>query len=164
MVYSLAEVRAILAHTDERNLAFVVLGLFAGIRPFELYRLPCADVNLDQRRAMIRRDVSKTKKPRKVELEPNVVAMLLPLTALPIAPEANARKITEAPRKAAGLTGKGNDVSRHTYASMHLTQFNDLERLQANMGHETPKMTLTNSYDWISAEDAVEFWGVTHRI
>jgi len=63
VVYSLAEVRAILAHTDERNLAFVVLGLFAGIRPFELYRLPWADVNLDQGRAMIRRDVSKTKKP-----------------------------------------------------------------------------------------------------
>jgi integrase len=164
VVYSLAEVRAILAHTDERNLAFVVLGLFAGIRPFELYRLPWADVNLDQGRAMIRRDVSKTKKPRKVELEPNVVAMLRPLTALPFAPEANARKITEAPRKAAGLTGKGNDVSRHTNASMHLAQFNDLERLQANMGQETPKMTLTNSYDWISAEDAVEFWGVTYRI
>jgi len=159
-VYTLAEVRLLLAHTTPENRAHWILALFAGIRPVEIQRLTWASVNLEEERVMIRRNESKTGKPRMVELAPNVVAMLRPLQDVDLSPKVNHRKLVEATRISAGLVGKGTDIPRHTFASMFLAQWGDLRRLQASMGHETPQVTLTNYYDLIPKEDAEAFWQI----
>lgn len=122
-------------------LAAVALLTFAGIRPREVRRLTWHDIDLDENSITISSTNSKTGGTRQVEICPNLKRILskqkqsLKSSGEKICPLNWTQKWKNI-RDYSGFKGEWvQDVLRHTYASYHAKFYQDLPRLQLNMGH-----------------------------
>lgn len=122
--------------------AAVALQVWAGIRPQELQRLTWQDIDLDENIITIRPTTSKTGGSRHIEIPKPLKACLSKLVdngqltvdnenILPTSWQSKWKSL----RQDAGFATWTQDVLRHTYASYHAKHFQDLPRLQLNMGH-----------------------------
>ncbi len=143
----------------------VGLMLWAGIRPTELTRLHWSDVQFADRVVTIAARHSKTGGARQVTLHPRLIRWLRETAPyrLPgafIIPRAWIRRWRDL-RLAAGFPNWHADTLRHTFASYHLKRFNDLGKLQLEMGHADSSLLRTRYLDMkgITMEHACEFWG-----
>lgn len=160
IIYTIEQAQRLLDACSDDVLPYYALALFAGIRPVELSKLLWSDINLDKRRIIVRANVSKTRKNRRVDIPDNLASILEGLRGSgEVAPTKNLRKLCEAPRKQAGLIGMGNDISRHSFASYHLAAHDDMSLLKRNMGHETQDITLNHYVDVLTdPDDAMRYW------
>ena len=144
--------------------AAVGLMLWCGIRPFEVTRLHWKDVDLDEKVVALLPRHSKTGGGRLVSLQPVVVRWLRKFGAGmspedKIAPPCWTQRWKQL-RKEAGLMPWRSDTLRHTFASYHLRYFNNLARLQVEMGHSDSRL-LFNRYlnvAGIKSQAAADFW------
>ena len=123
-------------------LAPVSLLIFAGIRPREVRRLKWNDINLSESYIKVRSQCSKTGGVRHVEVCNKLKHLLSKSTAESekICPS-NWNRRWQNIRNTSGFKGKWQqDVLRHTYASYHAKHFQDLPRLQLNMGHQNQSL------------------------
>ena len=175
---SLAECEAVLsrarAQALERGgvawklLAFVVIGLFGGLRRAELERLRREDVDLEERTVIVRAANAKTRQRRVVELSENAVAWLrgMPDTlkreqrASERVCPANLKRLWPVFWRRCGLAVWPNNALRHTYASMHLAMWNDEAKLQTLMGHESAAMLHRHYKALKTRREAERFWGM----
>ncbi len=143
--------------------------LWAGIRPTEVTRLRWQDVRIEDHVILIAPHHSKTGGARQVPLYP-VLAKWLQETApfrLPgarIVPCSWVRRWHEL-REAAGFAAWHPDTLRHTFASYHLKHFNDLAKLQLDMGHADIRLLRTRYLGMagVTGAGAREFWGAGTR-
>lgn len=160
-VYDVQQVQRLIAECDHRSRLYWSLAVFAGVRPLELTRLDPKDVSINHRRIVIKSSVSKTKTPRVIDMSDNLASLLEPLLGkVPIHLHANASKILEKPKRAAGLIGFGSHTDSHSYASYHLAAHNNMGLLMKNMGHFTNIITLKHYYNLVMIEDAEDFWNI----
>ena len=149
-------------------LAFVVLGLFGGLRRAELERLRREDVNLEERTVIVRAANAKTRQRRVVELSENAVAWLKEFQVSGfklLRPEervcpANLKRLWPVFWRSCGLTAWPNNALRHTFASMHLAMWNDEARLQTQMGHESGAMLHRHYKALKTRKEAERFWAL----
>ena len=123
-------------------LAPVSLLIFAGIRPREVRRLKWNDINLSESYIKVRSQCSKTGGVRHVEVCNKLKHLLSKSTpeSEKICPSNWSRRWQNI-RNTSGFKGKWQqDVLRHTYASYHAKHFQDLSRLQLNMGHQNQSL------------------------
>ena len=123
-------------------LAPVSLLIFAGIRPREVRRLKWKDINLSESYIKVRSQCSKTGGVRHVEVCKKLKYLLTSSeqTSDKICPSNWSRRWQNI-RNTSGFQGKWQqDVLRHTYASYHAKYFQDLPRLQLNMGHQNQSL------------------------
>lgn len=148
-------------------LAFVVIGLFGGLRRAELERLQQGDVNLDERTVIVRAAHAKTRQRRVVELSENAVAWMEGMRdggwgmmdGERVCP-ANLKRMWPAFWKACGLKEWKNNALRHTFASMHLAMWSDEAKLQTLMGHESGPMLHRHYKALKTRKEAERFWAL----
>lgn len=140
-------------------LAFVVLGLFCGLRPErELGEMTWEDVREDVVIVQGRRAKSRAR--RVVDLPKNARAwlQLCPSKEGEILP-ANFRRKWSLLRKEAGLLEDWpHDGLRHTFATMWLAHFGDEKRLQLLMGHESADLIYKHYRGMTTPAEAARFW------
>ena len=141
--------------------AYLILGLFAGIRPEEIMRLDWSDINLETRTAKVD---GKTRRRRIVPLEPRAVALLAdcPLRSGQVSPSASTvRRFKELGRAALGLSRWPQDLLRHTFASYALALHGDAGKVSTAMGNSSAVM-LRHYHEPVTKSDCDFFWAVGH--
>jgi integrase len=140
-------------------LAYMALGLFAGIRPEELKKLNWSKIDMRRGRVMIDHDVAKVRQWRIVQLEATAKAWLKLCEPKhgPIAP-----KVTTLRRMRRALRDKlqmewPQDVLRHTAASYLLAKHKDAGKVALMLGN-SPRVLLTNYRNLVT--DWRKFWAV----
>jgi integrase len=154
-----------------KMLAFVVIGLFGGLRRAELERLVREDLNLEEGTVIVRAANAKTRQRRVVELSENARLWLRrpdgdgdgdtlkreQRTSERVCP-ANLKKLWPVFWRACGLKEWRNNALRHTFASMHLAMHGDEARLQTMMGHESGPMLHRHYKALVTKREAEVFW------
>jgi integrase len=138
---------------------YLILGLYAGIRPDEIVRLTWADINLETK--TVRVD-GKTRRRRIVPLEPKTVALLAqcPLRTGPVAPHnTTIRRFKRKAKAPLGLPAWLKDVLRHSAASYLLALHGDAGRVATMLGNSAA-ILLTHYHEPVSKADCKRFWTV----
>jgi len=136
---------------------YLILAMFAGIRPEEITRMDWAAVNLETKTAKVD---GKTRRRRIVPLEPKAVALLAgcPLQRGPVAPSnSTLRRFKNKARAALGLKRFPQDLLRHTFASYALALHKDAGKVSTSMGNSSAVM-LSHYHEPVSALDCAAFW------
>ena len=156
------EVSRLLATASEFGLlGYALLNLFGAMRPDEVKKLDWHHVHLDAGQIEITRSVSKIHQAREIPINPTLAAWL-PLchqkTGL-IVDSTNFDERFRAWRRAAQVNHWGNDIMRHTFASMHLAAYKSATETARQMGHIDTVRTLYNHYIAFVIENyAKQFW------
>ena len=135
---------------------FLILGMYAGIRPDELHRMNWSDINLDA--ATVKVD-GKTRQRRIVTLEAIAINLLAqhPLKSGPLAPSRSTVKRWKKKARA-HLGGKWTaDILRHTAASYLLAKHQDIGKVSFSLGN-SPKILLRHYHDPVSPAECKKFW------
>lgn len=153
-------------------LAFVVIGMFGGLRRAELERLTMEDVNLEERTVIVRAANAKTRQRRVVELSANAVAWLQGMklksrgtlkreqrVSERVCP-ANLKRLWPVFWRSCGFSEWKSNALRHTFASMHLAMWGDEAKLQTLMGHESGPMLHRHYKALKTKKEAEVFWSL----
>jgi integrase len=138
---------------------YLVLSLYAGIRPDELLRLTWSNVDLAA--GLVRVD-GKTRRQRIVPLEPIALALLRahPLRSGPVSPSYfTIRRWKRGARAILGVSAWPKDILRHTAASFLLARYQDTAKVSFWLGN-SPAILMRHYYAPVSAEDCSAFWNV----
>jgi integrase len=152
-----AQSRELLAASPVIMRPYVVLGMFAGIRPEEIERMEWAQIDLDAATARVE---GKTRRRRLVPLHARAVAELRkhPLRAGPVAPTpAVIARWRRKARRMLGLPRWPQDLLRHTAASYLLALHGDAGKVATMLGNSSGVL-LTHYHDPVRAEDCGLFW------
>lgn len=149
-----------MAHRGGVLVPYVVLALFAAIRPTELARLSWTDIDLEADTVTIGAKIAKMRGRRIVALSDNCAAWLLPhaLTRPALVP-ANWRKDFDAIKRAADIVWTP-DLLRHTGISMHLAAHQH-EGQTANWAGNSPDIIQRHYKGLVRPADAKDFWTIT---
>ena len=142
---------------------YVILGMFAGIRPDELLRLQWADVDLTTRTVTV--NDAKTRRRRIVPLEPRAVALLAgcPLQHGPVAPSnSTVRRFKRTARAGLGLAAWPSDLLRHTAASYLLALHGDAGKVATMLGNSS-SVLLAHYHEPVKNGDCAEFWALAGK-
>ena len=153
-----AEARAVLAACPPAVLPFVVLAMFAGIRPDEILGLTWADVRWDLGAVMVNR--TKTRRRRIVPLEANALEWLKTCDqSEKLCPSAATVKRARKALRAALNGDWPQDVLRHTAASYLLNLHGDAGKVALRLGNSAG-ILMRHYYNMVSEEATKEFWAV----
>lgn len=143
-------------HTDCKP--YLVLAMFAGIRPEEILRLDWKQICLETK--TVRVDLAKTRRRRIVPLHERAVIELAtcPNRTGPVAPSnVTVRRFKRAAREAIGFAEWPKDVLRHTAASYLLALHGDVARVAMMLGN-SPQILMTHYHEPVNSADCAEFW------
>lgn len=158
LVLSPEQAALLVSITPKVMLPYVVLGLYAGLRPAELERLQWSDVDLIT--FTVKVNFAKTRRRRIVPLHAKAVALLqaFPLRSGPVAPShSTVRRFQRRARMALGLKAWPADLLRHTAASYLLALHGDAGKVATMLGNSSGVL-LTHYHDPVRAEDCGLFW------
>jgi integrase len=153
-------------------LAGIAIGLFAGVRVFEVMRLTWEDVALKEKMLDLPAEITKRKRKRSIPIEPALLAWLRKAIKLrsektgPILPFSSYNDFRNRIRvlaKDAGVKWHQNAM-RHSYASYWLEQNNDLNKLALYLGHVGGLDVLQRFYHRsVRTKEAKAFWALRPR-
>ena len=177
------ECAALLRHARTAELPVFAIGLFAGIRPAELLRMTWADIHFaeggggeidapnedaEEGDVDVKGRNAKTAARRLVVIRPALAEWLAPYRAAtgPIYPPGKNAWYVEhrRDRAAAGLTRWPADALRHTFCSMDLAYFRDLNGLVLRMGHTDPALVFSRYRRVVKRAAAARFWSLTPAV
>jgi integrase len=171
-VFSVEIVRRLLEHALENDLEFLpyrIFTFFCGIRPEgELERLDWSDVRLAEKLAVLRSEITKTKRKRFVDLSDNAIEWLLEyqarggqMTGL-VAPWSRAVRHRKNLRsyKAAGIKKWIQQGARHSYCSYWLALHHDVNKLVLQSGHTDVDMMWRRYHAGVTEAEARKFWSL----
>lgn len=145
-------------------LPYMVLGLFAGIRPEELQRLDWSNVDVEHNRATIDAAASKIRRRRIVDLHPTVAAWLRHLAKQtgPIGPAPTMLRRQRRKIRDAAPIPWTQDVLRHTAASYLLAHHKDTQRVCLMMDH-SPATLFRHYRNLVTDADCKRFWALVPK-
>jgi integrase len=177
-ILTVSEAERLLRAADPEILPFIAIGLFAGLRDAELWRLSWNNVDLKEKLIHVPADKAKTAQRRIIPMRPNLHKWLTPdaskcVKAEPLCPSQSykGRQLWEKSRKDAGF-GKGtneegvalkvwpHNALRHSFASYHLAHFKDAARLALEMGHTHNNLIFKNYRELVTPKDAKPYWNI----
>lgn len=134
-------------------LPWVVLGMFAGIRPQEILDLTWDSIEGDK----VRMTRTKTGRRRMAHLEPCAVAWINVCDrSIPLC-----RSWSTVRRRRKELFGRWtSDVLRHTAASYLLALHQDVGKVALWLGN-SQRILLRHYHELVTAADCAAFWGLT---
>lgn len=144
---------------------WLLLALFAGIRPEELDRIQWEAVDFAACVVTVDAEASKVRARRLVHLRPGLSARLAAARAagavLPLV-MVTRRRLMRKLRDAMGWEEWPQDVLRHTAASYWLAVEPDVPRLALELGN-SPAMIFRHYRELVRREDAERFWAILTR-
>jgi integrase len=163
-----AMLSAAVAHEPEL-LPFVAIGLFAGVRVFELMRLEWSHVDLAESSIDLPAAITKRRRRRSIPIEAALKAWLElhidhhGIQSGPVVPWRTYNTLRKHMRnlfKNAEVKWHQN-ASRHSYASYWLAEHNDINRLALHLGHiGGTEVLFTNYHRAVKRADATKYWGL----
>ena len=138
--------------------SYVVLAMYAGIRPDEILKLDRSQIDLETR--TVRVNEAKTRRRRIVPLEPRAVTLLaqcLPQAGLISPSNVTVRRFKRDVREALGFATWPKDVLRHTAASYLLAKHQDVAKVAMMLGN-SPNVLMSHYHEPVSKCDAAGFW------
>jgi len=150
---------ALLALVPTLSRPYLILTLFAGIRPEEVMRLDWSAINLETKTVRVE---GKTRQRRIVPLEPNAAALLAgcPLRRGSVTPSlATLRRFKRRARAALGLAKFPQDLFRHTAASYLLALHGDAGKVATMLGNSS-SVLLRHYHEPVSQADCALFWAL----
>jgi integrase len=143
-------------------LAWVALGLLAGLRPEECDQIKWEDVNLGRGHVSVDAAASKVRRRRIVTLEPAAVEWLTAASAvsarLPL-PRPSRRNYQRRLREAMRWEEWPHDILRHSAASYLLALHQDAGKVARQLGN-SPGILLRSYQELVDRDEAVAFWGI----
>jgi integrase len=184
--WSAGEVEAVLKAAEEKapeHAAGFAILFFAGLRPTELIGqyglegargkkadavmggLKWADVNLFEGFIRVRGETSKMGQSRLVNISPNLAAWLAKYggekEGRVVDNPTGFRRAREKVLEKVERDGWGNDIARHTFATMHFAEHQNRDLLAAQMGHRRGSGMLETHYKGLAtAAEARRFWAI----
>ncbi|TAN36508.1 MAG: hypothetical protein EPN23_08455 [Verrucomicrobia bacterium] len=164
-IFTVTEAERLLWATETvyaRLVPATAIGFFAGLRTAEIERLDWSAVDFDARLITVGPKIAKKRRQRHVTMSGNLMAWLLPYRkpSGPICPP-NAVVVRWRPRimKQAGLTHWPHNGMRHSFASYHLAQFQDISKTAFELGHGEKLDVLFNHYrNLVKPAEAAAYW------
>jgi len=141
-------------HLNTGMVAYMAVGLFAGVRPMEIERLHSSDIK--PAHIEIKANKAKTRRRRLVTISDNLQEWLS--LGSEFAPK-NKRKRISRILEAAGLS-LSPDIMRHSFASYHLAEHKSDEKIAIEMGHRDTKMLFEHYRELVTKEDAKRYWKI----
>jgi len=145
-------------------LPYIVLGLFAGIRPAEILRLTWEQVDLESKLVIIRGGAAKLRQRRTVELHDTAIKWLTLCKGQPIIA---LRRLLDAAKRAAGYAARveeGGDMPtwppdalRHTAISYHYALYQN-EGKTASWAGNSPEVIHRHYKGLVKPSDVASFW------
>jgi integrase len=136
---------------------YLVLAMFAGIRPDEVIRLDWKDINLETKTVQVD---GKTRRRRIVPLEPIAASLLSlhPVKTGPVAPsKSTVKRWQRTARHVIGYEKFPHDVLRHTAASYLIALYDDAGKVAMRLGNSVG-ILLTHYHNPVSKADCERFW------
>ena len=156
--------------TKPELILYNAIGLFAGVRPYELERLTWDEIDISRNEIRVTAAQSKTGKLRRIPIEPNLKAWIDRALALGVKPKgriAAVKNLRDRLRELKAAAGHGHwvqDVMRHSYASCWLAQFGDINRLTLALGHTSTNMLWRHYHASTSQADAALYWAIVPSV
>jgi integrase len=143
-------------------LAYIAIGLFAGLRRAELERLDWSEIDFDSELIEVTAQKSKTARRRHVTMQSNLREWLMPLRKHRgnVTPRENFRQLFDTARLAAGIDEWPDNGLRHSFASYHLAHFKDAKALALEMGHTNEDLIFTNYRQLVKPKEAERYWNI----
>lgn len=149
-------------------LLYVVIGLFAGLRPFECDRLEWSMIDLDRGFMHLPAHITKPRRVRPVHLHPTAVAWIRYCRSLgrdtlgaEFAPRKQAAMIPL--REHLGFSEWPVDILRHSFGSYHVELTRDVGATALEMGNST-KMIMDHYYNIVRPEACARYWALTPEV
>jgi integrase len=170
-IYTLDEVKTLLWRVRELRpeyLPYVVIGLFAGIRPAEILRLDWKEVDFESGLIEVKAINAKTAGRRHVPISANLRAWLEPHKKEgPVCAEPNVQTllkgVVEPPAESDGKLEPGvkwkSNALRHSYGSYRLPVLKNANELALEMGN-SPAMIFRHYRELVKPAEAEKFWAI----
>ena len=146
-------------YKDGRLVPYVVLALFAAIRPTELGRLSWKEVDLEAKTVTIGPKIAKMRARRIVELSDNVVEWLIPHAGKTPIKGTNWRRDFDKVKELAGIKEWTQDAPRHTAISNHMAR-HEHEGKTATWAGNSPDVCQRDYRGLVKRRDAEVFWSL----
>ncbi len=140
---------------------YITIGLFAGLRPFEMQRISWEEIDLEERLITLQGKHTKNRNhTRHVDIAENLLEWLLPARArnLSIYPS-NWLKLFKELKDKCKIKKWPVDIMRHTYGSIHYRQYNDIGLTAAQMGN-SPDIIFKHYRNLVKPKEAALFWEI----
>lgn len=160
-IFTVDEARRLMAAAQAHApaaVAYLAMGLFAGLRPEETAKLRWDRIDLAEGHIRVDPEASKRRRRRMVAIPPNLAAWLA--ISVQDGPTIGYRR--RALRKARGhakITWS-SDVLRHSYASYHLAHHRNAADTAMEMGHTSATILYDHYRDLVTARDAAAYWEI----
>ncbi|MCX6995904.1 MAG: tyrosine-type recombinase/integrase [Kiritimatiellaeota bacterium] len=165
-IFTVAETERLLQATENvypRLVPAIAIGFFAGLRSAEIEKLDWSAVDIQAKLITVSPKIAKKRRQRHVALSDNLRAWLLPYcqTAGRICPP-SAVVVRWRPRimKQAGLAQWPHNGLRHSFASYHLAQFQDISKTALELGHTRPDVLFNHYRNLVKPADAAAYWKI----
>lgn len=151
---------------DRGYVPYLAIQMFAGLRPEEARRVVWA--NIGEKYIEVTSAISKTRKRRLVEIQPNLRAWLDLGGDLPVKNYWRRSRVVRSDYKL-GLKGKkhwklifpmAKDCVRHSFCSYHLAQFQSASKTAFEAGH-SEHILFKHYRELVRPEEAAKFWQIT---
>ena len=150
------------ARAEERFVAYLAIGGFAGLRHAELMRLDWSDVKLAQSTIVVCAKAAKTAQRRTVLIQPNLQKWLAPLARLSGAlfkgDGSRFLHHVTAVARACEFPWPHNGL-RHSFASYRMAQCKNAAEVALEMGN-SPQMIFRHYRELVSPQDAGKWWTI----
>jgi integrase len=164
-IFTVSQAEQLLIHAHEFGLLpYVAIGLFAGIRKAEIFRLNWSAFNFEAKNIAIGGDVAKLRMKRNIPMEPALLAWLEPYKdkrASPVMDQTTFywRKNMEQLKDAAGIKNWPANGLRHSFGSYHYEMFSNENETSKAMGN-SPTMIHNHYKALVPKTEAEKFWNL----
>ena len=137
---------------------------FAGLRPYEVFRLNWSRVNLTDGFITVTPESSKVRSARTVEISDNLRQWIAPHyrdSGMLSGGQYVFRRLREKVMEKAGISDWPTDVARHTFATAHYWHHQDAARTMKELGHFGSVQTFVRHYkSLMTPSEAAAFWEI----
>lgn len=156
---------SLLSVANDAVLPALAILFFAGVRPDgEILRLDWSKIDLEEKIIRMSKTITKNKRPRTIKMPDNLVAWLTPYAkkdGLIVSSKAVFRRGRAKAVKDSKIGRYPRDTSRQSFATYHLSHFNDQSALASMMGLPDANMIKEHYEGETSPSVAKVYWSVT---
>ena len=161
-IFSVGECRKLLDSCQKVSpnaLACLAIGMFAGLRPSEIDRLPWSSIG--EKYIEVHAKKVRSRQRRLVTIRPVLAAWLqiAPRQSPDWVRPENLVRMWRRMVKVSGVLWR-HDALRHSFASYHLAECQDSAKTAHELGHFSQDMLFRHYRERVSAERAAEFWAL----
>jgi integrase len=160
-ILTVAQAARLLESATPGILAYIAIGLFAGLRRAEIERLDWSEIDFESGLIEVKAEKSKTAQRRFVTLQPNLREWLLPVRKHrgAVTPE-DFNKLFVQAREAAGITEWPDNALRHSFASYHLAHFKNAAATALELGHHDSRITFAHYRELVKPKEGERYWNI----